>query len=76
MSARKRLTPLGTRPPPVARGCSKRLLARTYATSGTIETPVVDPALAAHKQALEEQRDSVIVQIEDDWLARLDLPID
>ena len=68
MSARKRRTPLGTQPPVTSEPPRE--------VAGEIQQQP-DAALEAHKKALDaDQEHSVIVQIDDDWLARLDLPID
>lgn len=68
MSPRRR-TPLGTQPPVAATEPAVEV-------AGVIE-PRRDPALEAHKKALAAaDENSVIVQIDDDWLERLDLPVD
>ena len=65
----RRRTPLGTQPPVAATEPAKMV-------SGTIE-PKRDPALEAHKRAIAaDQEHAVIVQIDDDWLERLDLPME
>jgi len=66
----RRRTPLGTQPPEPAE-------APEVDVSGTIEIDEerLDYALAAYRKSLPpDQEHAVIVQIEDDWLERLDLP--
>jgi hypothetical protein len=71
----RRRTPLGTQPPVAATEPS-------IVVSGTIEPKPRpqserDPRVVAHEKALEaDQEHAVIVQIDDDWLERLELPID
>ena len=77
MSARRRRTPLGTQPPGVQSPESAGSASddRPSEQSGEIESK--DAALEAHKRALEaDQEHAVIVQIDDDWLERLELPLD
>ena len=61
MTKRPRRTPLGTQPPISATEPSKTV-------SGTIEKTDVTPKVDA-----DEER-AVVVQIDDTWLERLDLP--
>jgi hypothetical protein len=64
----RRRTPIGTQPPVAATEPAVEV-------AGVIE-PRPDPALEAHKKALAAEENSVIVHIDDDWLERLDLPVD
>lgn len=79
MSARKRRTPLGTQPPITSES--------GFEAAGTIDKtdPIelsesgepIDTRLEAHKKALAaDQEHTIIVQIDDEWLERLELPID
>jgi len=73
VSARRR-TPLGTQPP-VSGTIDKTDKVEQVELSGPIVQ--VDPAIAAHEKALAaDQENAVVVQIDDDWLTRLELPID
>src|SRR5512139_1608713 len=70
-----RRTALGTQPPAAATEAARE-------ASGTIEleakaTAAAAAAIEAHRKAVEADAEhSVIVQIDDDWLARLELPLD
>jgi hypothetical protein len=66
VSARRRRTPLGTQPPITSE--------ENAAVAGTIETEKVDPKEIEEPKDAPDQEHVVIVQIDDDWLSRLDLP--
>lgn len=77
--------PLGTQPPVVATEPAFEAGATTepprevtpaIEAAGTIVVNR-DAAIAAHARALAaDQEHAVIVQLDDDWLARLELPVD
>lgn len=71
MSGRRRRTPLGTQPPITSEDQPEA--AGTIVTGSSAQTEKVEklePAIAADQEA------AVVVQIDDDWLERLDLPLD
>ena len=74
MSIRRRRTPIGTQPPVTSEtGCE---------VAGTIEAQTEkiekqEHAITVHERTVAaDQEHAVIVQIDDDWLERLDLPLD
>ena len=77
MPARKRRTPLGTQPP-VTSETAREVAGTIEAQTEKIEK--LEHAIEAHENAIEaraaDQEHAVIVQIDDDWLERLDLPLD
>jgi len=67
---RRRRTPLGTQPPVTSEDARE--------VAGTIEaqTEPVEKQEHAIEALTADQEHAVIVQIDDDWLERLDLPLD
>lgn len=71
MSGRRRRTPIGTQPPITSENQPEaaRLIDAHTEKVGKLEPRETQPSAA-------DQEAAIIVQIDDDWLERLDLPLD